>query len=246
MFTWTKLTVYISTALLALIAYILKDDVKNHTNPIYIFIIQEVQSWGAWVTVLLAIAALVGNVASDLNAKEKLKKGAYLELLREIHQIGFNNANSDANHGNRVTLMKCRKSWIAFGQLELKVYCRTGKHPKSKTKLRISDHLTDCEGIAGKAWYQETWTHCDLPVWPEDEKDPASMELYAQAGHMKMRKVKLLKVKSRCVAAIVVKDASKTKWGVLVLDGCEPGCIHKSKDKKRELAWFVNLLGRQL
>lgn len=246
MIPWTKLTVYLSTAMLAIIAYILKDDVKNHTNPIYILIIQEVQSWGAWVSVLLAVAALVGNLASDLAVKEKLKKGAYLEILHEVHKVGFNNASSDANHGNRVTLMKCRKSWIAFGQLELRVYCRTGKFPKSKTKLRISDHLPECEGIAGKAWYQETWTHCDLPMWPTDEKDIASMEQYAKAGHMKLKKVKRLKVKARSVAAIVIRDASKTKWGVLVFDGCEPTCIHKSKEKKRELDWFVNLLGRQL
>ncbi len=187
---------------------------------------------------------LLCNFAGDWGEAHAVRKRVLRAVLDALHNTYFKDVEPEKKHRHRVTLFRCRRllrtCW--WGRC-LKVYCRAGKHPGSRTTLKVNDsNPGKCEGVAGYIWYIDATHTRKIRAWPEDPSDHAGQKAYAAEGGLNLKKARALQVKSRVFSGVIVRSRNGAPWGVLLVDSLTEG--HTQRDKEDILAFYGSLLGK--
>lgn len=208
-------------------------------------------------------------------AKETLQK-----LVDEFSKTHF----KERTKKNRVTLFRATQGWrvvlyglsklsvrnqghkwrallsVTWNELYLGVYVRPAsvRNSKSASALKVSDHSSECEGVAGLIW-EEGGTVELLNLPPVDvarlksthkiedleEEDP--IRIYcAQTNIRRISLAKSFDHFGRHFLGTVIRRSNGTLWGVLLIDSeeAEFGFASEGSDLKTRLDDFARVIGK--
>ncbi len=173
-------------------------------------------------------------------------------ILDSLQKSFFQGFPTEEQFKHRVTLFKAHRKWWPWGRLRrLKIYARSGtRYQKSSTCFDIDDESEDGNtGVAGQAWFKDAQvTVTELPAWPDDVGAGSEQvrNAYAKSGFVSRETAEKLEIKSRSIAATVVRNQQGERWGVLVVDSREPKGVELNTEKKSMITLVADLLSAQL
>ncbi|MBX3334868.1 MAG: hypothetical protein KF876_12135 [Nitrospira sp.] len=197
------------------------------------------------ILVIFAFVTFGLKVVREFVDRNTGNKKVIKKTLDALQQEFFQATAAQDRYKNRVTLFKARTKLFTRKRF-LKMYARSGtSYQNVKVEFAIDDEdIEGNEGIAGRAYFQNSMiSEYDLPEWPnpENPNDEACKE-YCKRSYMTWETAKKVNVKSRSVAAVVVRKGGE-RWGVLVLDSRDPKGVSLTAAPKKAI---MNLVAQVL
>ena len=199
-----------------------------------------VQNWG-WLVVLVMIVGGTGLCTLLLRRwGDPNLLGVLHEILDQFRDGVFEGHQEDHAH-HRVTLFQHRMwsfritdpRWPLSGWL-VPVERSGHTYQKTKTRFLAPDNPTKAEGIAGRAWIDNTAFVADLPDLAGGLSWEAISE-YADKTYVPTKWVRKQKPHARSLMGFRIEKSTGEPWGVLVIDSGNPNL-----DGQRAIAEFRN------
>lgn len=245
--SWVRILEWGTAALMPVAAGLNYVHPNNHVDVIRA-ILSFAQSWIFLIILGLAVANLFLKILGELLDLGMASRTATKHLLDCLQTTYFSDVQEEQLHFHRVTLFRARKQFLFWGRpVELIPYVRAGQnYQHCKTRFKIDpDHDNGNEGIAGKAWFEDSKAEAELPEWPEDTRFPTDddrCENYAKSGNVPVLKAAALNIKSRSIKAYVVRGSTGKRWGSLVFDSRVPDGLKERPERERIVTFTLKTL----
>ena len=185
------------------------------------------------IPILLALSIIVINIRKVL--KESVAKKTLHNFLNFLHEKFFPHGFSGLDREFRVSLFIPTR-WLRWKIIPypckhrfLVLYTRSGDiFPKSKISWDVtaSENQAKFDGIAGYAW--ATGNFVNKPNLPDyDGGGEAEQNLYLEQTYLSKEKAAKLNVRSRSYQALVIKNRSDEKVGLLMMESEKPAGLDK-------------------
>ncbi len=185
------------------------------------------------IPVFLAVAIVLINIRKV--SKESITKKTLHNYLNVIHEKFFPHGFSGLDKEFRVSLFIPTR-WLKWNGIPypcrhkyLVLYTRSGDiFPKSKVywDATSSENEAKFDGIAGYAW--ATGNFVNKPNLPDYEGGAeGEQNLYLEQTYLTREKATKLNVRSRSYQALVVKNRSNEKVGLLMMESERPDGLSK-------------------
>lgn len=239
-----KVVEWVVALLVAVAAAFNRADPSKWDEP-YQAHIRFLVDWSITLLVTFAFITFGLKVLREIVDQKTVNKRDIKKTLDALQKEFFQGTAPEDLYKNRVTLFKARTKLFTRKRF-LKMYARSGtSYQKVKVEFALDDgEFQNNEGVAGRAYFQNSMLGpYVLPEWPNPENpNDEACKKYCKDSGISWGIAKQLNVKSRCIAAVVVRSKEGERWGVLVLDSRDPDGINLSSPKKA----MVNLVGQIL
>jgi len=174
--------------------------------------------------------------------RDNLSRKAGFAIAQVLFQRYFGSLPNQDKYKNRVTLFRKQVCDGPTG-FQLSIFARSGRYSDSTSAWAIDDNEPDrCRGVAGKIWALDTLTRVSADHdWPEED-NPALRHSFAVSLNATVEETERLKVKSRAFIGMPVV-ANGVRWGLLLLDSCDPNHIKNSKSFDEIIKRYARIIG---